>query len=435
MMAPSVDSSSGTTDQPPTIGSEGRRALLPLAEAVEAVLEAAMPLPAEEVPLAEALGRVAAQAVLSGDDIPPFDNSAMDGYALRAEDTAAASAEAPVRLRVAGESRAGTPAQMEARKGEAIAISTGAAMPQGADGVARIEEVTVTGGEIELATAVAPGAEIRRAGEDVRAGQVVIEPGNRLGPAEVGVAASVGAAAVACAAKPRIAIVVTGDELVEPGEPLRPGSIRNSNAYALRALAAKAVCEVASVETVGDDRAATVAAIERGLSADVLVVSGGVSVGPHDHVKPAFAELGVSERFWGIALRPGRPTWFGTPPGGTPLVFGLPGNPVSAMVTFELLVAPALAAMAGASLAEHRTEAVLDEAYAKRPGRLHAVRCSLTLADDGWHARPTGPQGSHVLTSMLEADALAMIPAESGDVPAGARVEVLLLRTPAAASR
>jgi molybdopterin molybdotransferase len=158
-------------------------------------------------------------------------------------------------------------------------------------------------------------------------------------------------------------------------------------------------------------------------------------VGPHDHVKPALGELGVKELFWGIALRPGRTTWFGVAPGGAPLVFGLPGNPVSAMVTFRLLVEPAAAALSGATATAHRVDAVLDDSYAKGPGRLHAVRCSLELGNDGWHARPTGPQGSHVLTSMLEADGLALIPAESGDVPAGTRVEVLLLRTPAPASR
>ena len=435
MMAPSVDSSSRTTDQPPTIGSEGRRALLPLAEAVGAVLEATHPLAPEEVELAEALGRTLAQTVQSADDIPPFDNSAMDGYALRAEDTAAAAEGAPVRLRAVGESRAGSPAEVPARDGEAIAISTGAAMPESSDAVARIEDVTVLGDDIELAAPIRTGAEVRRAGEDVRAGQTVLEPGTRLGPAEIGVAASVGVAALVCAPKPRIAIVVTGDELVEPGEPLGPGAIRNSNAYALRALATEAGCEVVSVETVGDDRAATIAAIEQGLACDLLVVSGGVSVGQHDHVKPAFAELGIEESFWGIALRPGRPTWFGTARGGAPLVFGLPGNPVSAMVTFLVLVAPALAGMKGAARAERRVEAVLDEDYAKRSGRLHAVRCSLTLGDDGWHARPTGPQGSHVLTSMLGADGLAMVPAESGDVPAGTRVQILLLRTPVAGSR
>ena len=425
MMTP-VDSSSRTTDQSPTIG---------VTEAVEAVVEAVQPLPREEVPLAEALGRVVAQGVKSTDDIPPFDNSAMDGYALRAEDTLSAAADSPVRLRVAGESRAGSPAEEALGEGQAIAISTGAAMPEGSDAVARIEVVTVDDGEISLEAPIAPGAELRRAGEDVKAGQTVIEAGTRLGPAEIGVAASVGAPELACATKPRIAIVVTGDELVEPGETLSPGTIRNSNAYALRSLAAEAGCDVFSVETVGDDRAATAVALERGLSGDLLVVSGGVSVGPHDHVKPALAELGVEERFWGIALRPGRPTWFGTARGGHPLVFGLPGNPVSAMVTFLLLVRPAVTAMTGAVEPEHRVEAVLDEPYAKRPGRLHAVRVALTLADDGWHARPTGPQGSHVLTSMLGADGLAMIPAESGDVPAGSRVEVLVLRTPAAESR
>ena len=183
------------------------------------------------------------------------------------------------------------------------------------------------------------------------------------------------------------------------------------------------------VATVPDDREATVRAIEAALAVDVLIVTGGMSVGPHDHVRPALAALGVEEVFWGVALRPGKPTWFGVKKaeGATTLVFGLPGNPVSAMVTFHLFVRPALAALAGTSHAVRRATAVLDEEYSKPPGRAHVVRCRLDQRDDGWHVRPTKAQGSHVLTSMLDAEALAYLEVERGDVRAGERVEIEIL--------
>jgi molybdopterin molybdotransferase len=223
-----------------------------------------------------------------------------------------------------------------------------------------------------------------------------------------------------------VALVVTGDELVDPGTPLPQGAIRNTNGYALPVQAMDAGALVGSVETVGDDYGQTVAALRRALAADVVVTTGGVSVGAHDHVKPALAELDVEERFWGVALRPGHPTWFGT--AGTVPVFGLPGNPVSAMVTFHLFVRPAIRRILGERDEMRRTTAVLDADYAKRPGREHVVRCTLDAAADGWHVRPTKEeQGSHVLTSMLGVDAFAYIEVERGDVRAGERVEIEIL--------
>jgi molybdopterin molybdotransferase len=221
-----------------------------------------------------------------------------------------------------------------------------------------------------------------------------------------------------------VSVLSTGDELVEPGGPLQPGQIRNSNAFTVPAQAERAGALVARVERVRDDRQATVEAIRAALDEDVVIVCGGVSVGPHDHVKPALAELGVQEVFWGVALRPGHPTWFGTYE--STLVFGLPGNPVSAMVTFHLFARPALAAMSGRSEERRRTTAVMDETYGKQPGRAHAVRCSLDVREDGFHVRPTREQGSHILTSMLGADALAMIEIDRGDVAAGERVTIEL---------
>jgi molybdopterin molybdotransferase len=222
--------------------------------------------------------------------------------------------------------------------------------------------------------------------------------------------------------------LTTGDELVEPGDELEPGQIRNTNAHTVPAQAILSGAVVSAVEFVRDDYGRTVEAIARALRADVVVVCGGVSVGRHDHVKPALAELGVEEVFWGVALRPGHPTWFGVR--GDTLVFGLPGNPVSAMVTFHLFVRPALAALVGRDMRDRRTTAVMDADYSKKPGRAHVVRCSAQAREDGWHVRPTREQGSHVLTSMLGADAFALLEAERGDVRAGERVEIELLTQP-----
>jgi molybdopterin molybdotransferase len=406
------------------------RELLDIDVARRTVLERVRGLEAELVALDDALGRVLADHVSSADPVPPFDNSAMDGYAVRSADVAGAAANAPVALRVVDESRAGAPAAAAARAGEAIAISTGARMPDGCDAVVRLEETELRDGSIQVSDPVAAGRDVRRAGEDIEPGDTVLRRGAVLGPSELGVLASVGRAEVSCARRPRLAVLTTGDELVSADGELGPGKIRDTNAYSVPALARGCGAAVVGVTHAGDDPAATRAAIEPLLDADVAVVCGGVSVGEHDHVRPVLAELGVEEVFWGLALRPGRPTWFGVAPGGA-LVFGLPGNPVSAVVTSILLVRPALLALAGASPERHRATAVLDDRYEKRPGRAHMVRVALDLRADGWHAHPTKQQGSHVLTSMLGAQAFAIVPADRGDVEAGERVEIELLPTAA----
>lgn len=403
--------------------------LLDVAAARGRVLVAAQPLPPEPVDLTAALGRVLAEDVASDRDLPPFDASAMDGFAVRAGPAA--------ELEVVDESRAGQPAGRALRAGEAIRISTGAVVPEGAEAVVPVERAeTVDGAGRDRAPRPeriqvpdrAPGDHIRRAGEDVGAGALVLSAGVRLGPAEVAVLASLGRPQILCGPRPRMAVLVTGDELVEPGSPLGPGQIRDANAFALAAQAERAGARVVHRALVPDELAATVAALDEALGlADAVCVSGGVSVGPHDHVKPALARLEVRERFWGVALRPGKPTWFGVH--DQTLVFGLPGNPVSAMVTFQLFARPALERLAGAPQpAPSPAVAVLDEAVTRHPLRDQAVRCALTVGADGWHVRPSGPQGSHVLTSMLRADALAVVPAGEGEVAAGERVEVELLR-------
>lgn len=390
------------------------------------VLEHAPRLGSVRLPLREALGSVLAEEVVAPEAVPAADNSAMDGYAIRAADTAGAAPGSPTSLRVIGEARAGRPAATSLGAGEAIAISTGAVAPAGADAVVPLERAARRNGAVEIRSEVAAGSNIRRAGEDVAAGEPVLLPGTWIGPAELGAIASAARPEVACARRPRVAVVVSGDELIGPADAPRPGAVRDSNAYTVPALVEQAGAELLSVEHAGDSAAATREAISRAMEADVTVVCGGVSVGPHDQVRPALAALGVERVFWGVALRPGKPTWFGAGAGGG-LVFGLPGNPVSAMVTFLLFVRPALLAMQGRDPSPRSLSAVFGVDYGKKPGRAHAVRCRLEADPNGWVARPTKEQGSHVLTSMLGADGLAMLPTASAGVLAGERVEVELL--------
>ena len=398
--------------------------LLEIDEARRLVLDAVRPLPSESVELAGALGRVLAEEVAAEEPVPAFDGSAMDGFAVRTEDLAAASASEPVALSVVGESRAGTPASATVGAAQAIAISTGAVIPAGADTVVRVEDTAERGGLVELRAPAQAGEHIRWAGEDVRAGETVLGRGVTLGPAELGVLASLGRDRAQCSRRPRVAVLVSGDELLEAHEQMRAGGVRDSNSVTLSALVRAGGGELARVDRMPDEPEASTAAIAAAVEdVDVAVICGGVSVGRHDHVRPSLHELGALEEFWGLALKPGRPTWFGTL--GATLIFGLPGNPVSAMVTYVLLVRPALQALRGLA-APHRARAtaVLDHDYAKEPGRAHAIRCRLGERDDGMHASSTGAQGSHILSSMLGADALAIIPTAATVVQAGERVEI-----------
>lgn len=389
---------------------------LSIEAAREIVASSCAPLPAEPVPVGNAAARVLAANVRASADVPRFDNSAMDGFAVRST-----ASSGP--LRIVGESRAGAPADVPLADGEAIRISTGAVLPAGADAVLPFEQVVEADGTIETGAAVRPGQHVRRAGEDLRAGAVVLPAGTTLGPAALSVAVGAGAADLACARRPRVAVLCTGDELREPGAPLGPGEIHNSNAVMLAALARADGAIVTTASAVADTRTATEAALADALAdADVLVLSGGVSVGPHDHVKPALAALGVEQRFWRVDLQPGKPTWFGAR--GATLVFGLPGNPVSSYVTYLLFARPALRRLQGAVPAlPPREQARLAQEVPRRR-RTQALRVRLEARSGELTATPTGPQGSHVTASLLGADGLAFVGAGDDAVAAGELVPV-----------
>jgi molybdopterin molybdotransferase len=391
------------------------RPLLPIAQARGLVLSACRPIGAEIVPIAAARDRVLAADLRATGDVPPFPCSAMDGYAIM-------PGPAGRTLTIVAESRAGLPTTHTLTDQQAIRISTGGAIPAGATAVIPQENVDAHDGTITTNSATAEGDHVRGRGEDMRTGAVVLGSGTVLGGAELGAAVSAGAAELTVARRPTVQVLSTGDELKAPGEPLGPGEIHNSNGPMLVALAEHQGAVCPPPDRLPDDPAATEAGLATALeTADVVIVSGGVSVGPHDHVKPALARLGVEEIFWRVALQPGKPTWFGRR--GDTLVFGLPGNPVSAVVTFSLFVAPALAKLQGKS-AGHPLydEAALATAVPRNPDREQAVRVRLERQNGRLTAIPNGPQGSHIVTSLLGADALAVIPAGEGELAAGSTV-------------
>jgi molybdopterin molybdotransferase len=396
----------------PTVAS-----LLTFQEAHERVLNAARPLAAEPVPIAQASGRVSAEDVRAQLDLPPFASSAMDGFAVRAADL-------PGELRIVGESAAGRPFGARVEPGCAVAISTGAVVPEGADAVVPVEVVVQKDNDVEISQAIEPGAHVRRRGGDVAAGEVVVPAGVRLTPALLAAAVASGVAELACARRPRVAVLATGSELVDPGGALRPGQIYETNGLMLSAELAAAGAEVVTEPPVADDEQALRKALERGLAADVLVTSGGVSVGEHDLVRAAEQELGVEEVFWRVSIKPGKPVSFGVR--GDTLVFGLPGNPVSALVGCELFVKPALRALQG----------LADPLPRFEPGRLAAglrrneerdefVRARSRIDGDALVLEPVTGQESHMIVRSAAADALVHVPRGNGELAAGSSVRWL----------
>jgi molybdopterin molybdotransferase len=387
-----------------------------LERAIQVVLAAADPLPTEPVPVAEAAGRVLAAALIARTDAPPHTNSAMDGFAVTAGPAAR-------RLRLIAESRAGAPSEVDLEPGTAIQIATGGVLPPGAEAVVPLEQATAADGFVTTGVAVAAGRNVRRAGEDLRRGDVALPAATRLGPVELVVAIGAGHAELVCRRRPRVAVLGTGDELCEPGTALGPGQIHDSNTIALAALAHDFGADVVRRERIGDDPAAIRRELEAAFAvADLVVISGGVSVGPHDHVKPALLALGAQEGFAGVEIRPGRPSWFGRR--GPVHALGLPGNPVSAMVAFVLLGRPLLAALAGAVGDPVRERACLTRPLPRHPQRTGAVGVNLQRHGGQLACEPTGTPGSHLTTSLLGADALALVPAGPGELPAGGEVEI-----------
>lgn len=398
---------------------EGAPLLRP-GEALRLILEHSPALAVERLPVsADLLGRVLAADVAAAVSLPPFATSAMDGYAVRAADLAAGSV--PIAFRLGAGDR-----PQPLPPGAAAGIATGAPLPEGADAVVPIEDAYEDDGAL-VADPPRAGAHIRGLGGDVRTGELVGRAGSRLNPALLAAISATGVSHIAVARRPRVAALATGSELVPLGRPLEPGQIYESNVTAIVAQAREAGAEVTIGETIVDDRAATQEAFGRALaSSDLVVSSGGVSVGPHDYVKPALLALGVREVFWRLAHKPGKPLWFGVAPGGA-LVFGLPGNPVSSIVCFQLFVRPALAAMQHGRV-DARPVARLAEPVARLRVRDHAVRCTLSASSEGMLLRPVGPQDSHMIVHASGADAIALIDAGDGEAAAGTVVEYLPLR-------
>jgi molybdopterin molybdotransferase len=399
--------------------------VLSVAEALERVLARVPVLGHERIPLARGLGRVLAEAVVAGRQIPPWDNSSMDGYALRADDTREASRARPARLTVVGEVAAGTVAKRDVRPGEAFRILTGAPLPAGSDAVVPQEDVRRDDARILLERPVRPGAYVRPRGEDIRPGDRLLEPGTVLRPAALGVLAALGRSGVDVYRRPVVAVLSTGDELVAPDAPLGPGQIPDSNTYTLCALAAEAGAVPLSLGIARDQREELVERLRGGLEADVLVSSAGVSVGDRDFVREAVEALGARLDFWKVDMRPGKPLTFGEVE--RRLFFGLPGNPVSCMVTFELFVRPALRRMGGhRAIDRPRVRARALEAIDNPGSRPGYLRVRLERDGVGLGARPTGEQGSGILKSMLLADGLAVLPGDTRVLP-GEMVDVILL--------
>ncbi len=400
-------------------------------EARERILRYFHPLEAEKVSILEALNRVLAEDVYSDIDIPPFANSAMDGYALRSGDTVGASKKSPATLEVVADLAAGHTTHLKVEPGRAIRIMTGAPLPEGADAVVRFEATSegLRGGwgpTVEVYKEVSPRENVRPAGEDVRRGELVLAKGTVLRPQELGVLASLGRPEVEVIRRPRVAILATGDELVAIDEEIGPGQIRNSNEYSTAAQVIRYGGVPLRLGIARDRVEELKAKIEEGLAArvDLFLTSAGVSVGEYDVVKEVLASEGEID-FWQVNMKPGKPLAFGHIQ-GVPLM-GLPGNPVSAMVAFEQFARPAILTMLGKALEKPEVEATVDEDVTNS-GRRGFLRAIVTRQEDGYHARVvTGPRGSGVLTSMVRANALLIVPEGTTLVKAGERLRAQML--------
>jgi molybdopterin molybdotransferase len=402
--------------------------VIPLEEAQTFVLSTCVPAAPVAMPRRQAVGLVLAEDVVASEVVPPFDNTAVDGYAVRASDVASAG-DQPVELAVVGEIAAGAgPGERALATGEAIRIMTGAPIPPGADAVVMVEDTERLGDDrVRVSASVEVGASVRPAGDDVRPGDVLFTAGTVITPAVVGVLATINAHSVSVYPRPRVAVLSTGDELVDDGRALAPGEIRESNRQMLAAALEAAGCAVTDLGIVRDDEAVLETTLRAAAADhDAVVTSGGVSMGDYDVVKAVLARI-ADMRWMQVAIKPAKPFAFGLLD-GTP-IFGLPGNPVSSLVSFEMFARPALRRMMGhGRLSRPSVVAVADDGLVRRPdGKTHLMRVTASFADDGrCHVRPVRAQGSHQLAATATADAIAVVPDGDG-VPAGADVAVLLL--------
>jgi len=396
---------------------------LSVAAAQQCVLESVVVFGAEPVKLEQSLGRVLAEEVRANRDQPPYDISAMDGYALRSADLAVI----PATLEIIEDIKAGDMPSKTLAPGQCARIMTGAPMPLGADAVIRVEDTNaLADNRVQINQAVKPGNDIRRLGENMRNGEVVLAPGTAITPGVIGVLATVKCAQVQVYRRPRVAILSTGNELEGLDEPIDLNKIPNSNSYALMAQVQALGIEPVLLGIARDDPEELARYLKRGLEYDVLLVSGGTSVGVHDYVRPTIEALGAQMLFWRVAMKPGHPVAFGK--AGEKIIFGLPGNPVSSMVCFEEFVVPALRRMMGHARTHRRTiEARLTHNVKHQPGRTEFIRVLLAQEPGGYTATSTGAQGSGMLLSMARADGLAVVPGDSAGLAAGSAVTVQLL--------
>ncbi len=392
------------------------------------VLGAAKALPSERVPLARALGRTLARDVRAREDIPPFTKATMDGYAVRAADTrpSGSGIGGDAKLEVLADLPAGRLSPKTVGRGQAVRIMTGAPLPAGADAVVMVEDTESHGRSVKVRLKVKPGDNIGLAGEDLKKGEIALERGTLIGPAESGMLAAAGLHLVPVTRRPRLAVIATGDEIVEPGERKRPGQIRNSNGTALTAMALAAGAQASYLGIARDRRASLASKLSRARGADVLVLSGGVSVGDYDLVKDGLEASGVRPVFWKVRIKPGKPVFFGVR--GRQLVFGLPGNPTSSMVTFLLFVRPAIDRLLGRAVTGPASAtAVLDETIVLKPGRTQFLRGSFVGRGPLLKVAPYEDQRSGVLRSMVRGRILIVVPAEAARLEAGREVEILFM--------
>lgn len=402
-------------------------AICNVSEAKQQILSAAQPLPARRESLSAALGCVLATDVVPTLNLPLWDNSAMDGYAVRAADVDSANENNPIHLRVAAVIAAGAAATAPLEPQTCVRIFTGAPIPAGADAVVMQEDTRPHHeGYIAVLEAVEVGENIRRAGEDVRAGEVALRAGTPLGPAQLALLAALGKSELAVYPRPRVGVLVTGAELVEPGTKLQAGQIYDSNSYAITGWLREAGCEPVELGIADDTKEDLAEKIDYALSeCDALITVGGVSVGEYDLVKAVLEELGCQQAFWKVNMKPGKPFVFGTR--GKQLIFGLPGNPVSAAVTFLVLVRPALLKLRGLTDVElPAVAAVAEEEFVNHGDRPHFMRGRLERRDDRWHVWPLAQQGAHMLTSIALADCLVEVAAAS-TLARGATVKAQLI--------